>query len=390
MTSRLTALLHKFISMESAGGIVMIIAALAGIIIANTPLEDSYHMLQALPFTIGIGSHTITLSFNHVVNDLLMVLFFFVIGMELKSELNGGFLAEWNQRLLPLFAALGGMAVPALLYTMLNYHTPATLAGWAIPSATDIAFALSILLIAGRGIPSSVKIFLLAIAIFDDLGAILIIAFFYSQGVEWWMLGYAVLVCAAMLVCNRLKVISIIPYIAGGALLVVLLAKGGIHTTIAGVITGLLVPMQGDEGKESPLETAMSALHPWVSYVILPLFAFISAGISLQGITLPMLLSPITLGIMLGLFAGKQIGVFSVTWLAIKLKWVKMPAGANWWHIYAISVLAGIGFTMSLFIGMLAFTDATMHEEVKLGVIMGSLFSSVLGIIVLRKINSHV
>lgn len=378
-------MLGKFIALESSGGIIMIAAAVAAIVIANSPIAPSYNALQAFPLSFGLGESYVSLSFKDFVKDMLMVLFFFVIGMELKSEMITGFLAKWSQRFLPLLAAIGGMGAPALIYLLINIHSPATMTGWAIPSATDIAFALSVLVLAGRNIPPSIKIFLLAIAIFDDLGAILIIAFFYSAGVHLEPLAYAALLCTGMYALNRINVCYVWPYIVGGAGLLVLFEHAGIHTTIAGVITGLLIPLAGKEHCTSPLKRAMHFLHPWVSYVILPIFAFISAGVSLKGLQMESLLSPLTLGVALGLFLGKQIGIFGIAWVAIKLRLVSMPESATWRHIYAVSVIAGIGFTMSLFIGMLAFSDSLMQEEVKLGVIAGSLASALLGTLLLRQ-----
>ena len=340
----------------------MLAAALFALVIANSSVADNYVN----------GSDFL----KHPVNDWLMIVFFLVIALELKAEMFGGMLSNFRQVLLPLLAAIGGMAVPALIYVGLNTNSGG-MHGWAIPAATDIAFALSVLLIAGRRLPPSLKIFLLAIAIFDDLGAIVIIAFFYSDTLALLPLGFSILVVAALYMMNQSKVTDWKPYLLLGALLAFLLHKTGIHTTIAGVITGFMLPQQSNK-------KLLHLLHPYSAFLIVPLFAFVNAGISLDGIGMKQLLKPITLGIALGLFVGKQVGIFGITYLAVKTKIVAMPKDASWRDIYAVSVIAGIGFTMSLFIGMLAFSNPYMQEQAKIGVIMGSALSAVFGCILLR------
>lgn len=368
--------------MESAAGVVMLLATAAALLLANSPLSDGYHALVALEIPLPfLGAH----SLSHMVQDGLMVLFFFVVGLELKQEMTHGFLRERGQIFLPLAAAVGGMAVPAVIYTALNYTTPETLSGWAVPSATDIAFALCVLNLAGARVPPSVKIFLLAIAIFDDLGAILIIAFFYSPGLVYVPFMMAGALSAALFFLGRARHSCIATYLLLGAALAVCLAQAGIHTTIAGVITGLCIPSgQAKNAENSVLKRAMHAFHPWVSYGVLPLFAFVSAGVGLVNFTPQVVMDSVPLGIALGLFLGKQIGIFLVTFLCVTCRFTALPDGARWGDVYAVSVIAGVGFTMSLFIGFLAFPDPALQEEMKFGVLAGSVLSSLWGAAVLR------
>ncbi len=375
--------LQEFIRLESASGILMIIAAMIAIILANSQLSGFYE--QLISYKFSAASIGISASIKDITKDLLMVLFFFVVGMELKKEMLEGFLSKRDQIVLPFLAAVAGMAVPAIIYTIFNADILATKSGWAIPSATDIAFALCVLSIFGRSVPPSIKILLLAIAIFDDLGAILIIAFFYSTGVHSFYLLLSAVVTVGMYAMNKKDVSIIWPYLVAGSVLVVLLEYAGIHTTIAGVITGLLIPLRGADSKVSPLNEAMQKLHPWVSFFILPLFAFVSAGVMLKGFDVSMVLSPVALGVACGLFIGKQIGIFGSIWLLVRFKFVNLPESATWKDIYAVSVLSGIGFTMSLFISQLAFLDPVFIEEAKLGVLAGSIFSAILGMIILNK-----
>lgn len=340
----------------------MLTAAILAIILANTNGAGFYDNFTDLT--------------KHIVNDWLMVIFFLAIALELKAEMFGGMLSNFKQILLPLLAAIGGMAVPALIYTQLN-STSGALRGWAIPTATDIAFALSILLIFGRKLPPSLKIFLLAIAIFDDLGAIGIIAFFYSDTLAMLPLGFAVLTIAALFMLNNSNNDNPKVYLLLGTLLAFLLHKTGIHTTIAGVITGLMIPKKCNK-------KLMHELHPYTTFIIVPIFAFVNAGISFGGITIDHLFNRITLGIAFGLFIGKQIGIFGMSYIAIKSKLAILPKDATWRDIHIISVIAGIGFTMSLFISILAFPEDFMQEEAKFGVILGSALSALLGILLLR------
>ncbi len=377
--------IREFMETESSSGIVMIAFALLAVLAANSSFSAMYKELVSAPVTFGFQENMATHALKDWVKDILMVFFFLIIGLELKREMCEGFLSKRDQILLPLFAAAGGMAIPALIFFGLNHANPDTVHGWAIPSATDIAFALAILTLLGKGIPPAIKIFLLAVAIFDDLGAILVIAAFYNTGLAVMPLLLAAGGIAALALLNRANIAVITPYILIGVFLWFCFYYSGIHTTLAGVIVGLMIPMRDkDEPNHSPLNSCMHFLHPWVSFVVLPIFAFTSAGVSLEGLNLSSFLEPLPLGIALGLFVGKQIGIFGTSWLLIKTKLVSMPDATQWKHLYAVSIIAGIGFTMSLFIGMLAFSDPHLQEMVKVGVISGSLLCILWGGIVLR------
>lgn len=370
--------LQEFLHNESAGGMVMIGFAILAMGIANSPLAGWYGEFKELP-VLGF-------TLDHFVKDVLMVWFFLLVGMELKREMLEGFLATRSQKILPLIAAAGGVVTPALIYVLLNNGVPAHASGWAIPTATDIAFAVCILSLVSKRVPASAKIFLLAIAIYDDLAAILIIAFFYSSGIAWEPMAVAACVSLGLFLLNRLNVGALMPYLLLGVVLWEAIHQAGIHTTIAGVIVGLAIPLRlGGKRSESPLNQFVDWLHPFVAFFILPLFAFVSAGVALGGISPSALLDPLPIGIALGLFVGKQIGIFGTTFAAVKLGFAPRPEGANWLTLYGVSILAGIGFTMSLFVGFLAFTDPMLHNEIKLGVIVGSLLSTLWGAIVLRR-----
>jgi NhaA family Na+:H+ antiporter len=377
----------RFIEEESAGGLVMLAAALLAMVAANSLFAAQYEQLVHAPITLGWGALQITEPLHIWVNDVGMVLFFFIVGMELKRELCEGVLVDKRQVVLPMMAALGGMVVPAFIYMAINRGMPEHAQGWAIPMATDIAFALAVLLLAAKNAPPALKIFLLAIAIFDDLGAILVIAFFYSHGVAWLPLLVAAGAILVLAMLHRQKVRSLWLYLVVGAALCVALYHGGVHATIGGVITGLLIPMRDKKNDDySPLNRCMHALHPWVSFGVLPVFAFTAAGVAVETEHLPLLLAPLSLGIILGLFVGKQLGIFGATWLLVKTRLVTLPQDTGWRHIYAVSVIAGIGFTMSLFIGNLAFEHAALLAQAKLGVILASVLSAVVGWLVLRSV----
>jgi len=388
MTTQKTPLpsrLVRFFHTESAGGLVMVFAAFCALVAANSGASGAYSAFIALPLGISVGAVDFSWPLSLWVSEVLMVFFFLQIGMELKREMMEGVLSDKKSILLPFCAAVGGMAIPAALYLLINLHVPEHWNGWAIPSATDIAFALCVLTLLGKGAPPSLKIFLLAIAIFDDLGAILVIAFFYNHELALTPLLLSVLVTGVLLLLNRLRVASVFPYIGTGIALWFCLHAAGIHTTLAGVITGLFIPMRNPGNlHKSPLSKCMHFLHPWVNYFVLPLFAFTAAGVDLSGISMGSLLEPLPLSIAMGLFIGKQIGIFGTSWALIKCGAAQLPEGTNWRQLYGVSVIAGIGFTMSLFIGMLAFTDAALQEQVKIGVIAGSLLATLWGYIVLR------
>ena len=382
----LKRLLTDFFETEASGGIIMMFVALLAIIFANL---DGFSVLYDdfihTPIAIGFGDTGLYLPLKNFVKDVLMVVFFLFVGLELKREMLEGFLSKKGQKLLPALAALGGIIVPAVIYYCINYQTPEYLNGWAIPTATDIAFAVGVLVVLGRGIPPAAKIFLLAIAIYDDLAAIIIVALFYGNGFNMDYMPIVLFIIGLLFIVNRLKIPYLGIYFLLCAFLGVMLYKMELHSTVAGVITALFVPIRlRENGSQTPLGTAIHYLHPWVSYFILPLFAFVSAGIVFEGVSLDNLLDSVPLGITLALFLGKQIGIFGITYLAVTLKIADKPEGTNWFHLYAIAVLAGIGFTMSLFIGLLAFDDVLLQSELKIGVILGSLLSAIFATILIQ------
>jgi NhaA family Na+:H+ antiporter len=371
------AFLNKFCAAEAAGGIVLMVAAAIALGVANSPLADTY-------FT-SLHAEFAGLSVGHWINDGLMALFFLLVGLEIKREMVVGQLSSWGDRALPGLAALGGMAVPALLYALVNRHDPQTLSGWAIPAATDIAFALGVLSLLGSRVPASLKVFLSALAILDDLGAVLIIALFYTSELSSSMLLAAAGLLAVLFVLNRLKVSALLPYLLVGALLWFCLLHSGIHATLAGVLLALFIPLGDTEADDaSPLLKLESALHPWVAFLIVPLFGFANAGVSLAGMTPDKLLEPVPLGVALGLFLGKQLGIGALALLTIRSGLARLPEGASWLQLYGVALLCGIGFTMSLFIGALAFPGAPfLVDEVKVGVLLGSLLAALAGTTVL-------
>jgi NhaA family Na+:H+ antiporter len=380
MTERRPSLLRSILDHSASGGIVLMISAALALVVANSSAAPTY--FAALQAHIG------PLSVLHWINDALMVLFFLLVGLDIKREVLDGRLRTWPDRILPGLAALGGMTAPALVYLAVNRHSPDTLRGWAIPAATDIAFALGVLALLGSRVPVSLKVFLTALAIIDDLGAVLIIALFYTADLSLVALGGAALVLGALVVLNRFGVTRLAPYLLLGAVLWVLVLNSGIHATLAGVLLAMTIPLKASPGRPedvtSPLHRLEHGLAPWSSFVVLPLFGFANAGVSLAGFKTEMLFAPVTLGVALGLFVGKQIGVFGLTAAAIRLGLAQRPAHANWWQIYGLSLLCGVGFTMSLFIGLLAFAERPdLEAETKIGVLMGSLTCMMLGAVVL-------
>ncbi len=371
-------MISAFISSPSAGGIVLILASAAAIIIANTALRESYEgFLHAY-----IGG----LSVEHWINDGLMAIFFLLVGLEIKRELIVGALSSWSQRALPGFAAIGGMAVPALIYVWFNADNSATLQGWAIPAATDIAFALGVLALLGSRVPASLKIFLSALAILDDMGAVAIIALFYTSDISLWMLAGVTAMLALLLGLNRAGVTRLLPYLLVGGLLWFFMLKSGVHATVAGILLALFIPLQGNTADSvAPLERLEHGIAPWITFMILPLFGFANAGVALTGMTFDDLAAPVPVGVALGLFFGKQIGVFGLAALAIGLGLAKRPENSSWMQVYGVSVLCGIGFTMSLFIGNLAFAGSPeLVDEVKIGVLAGSVVAALVGMLILR------
>ncbi|HEV7775528.1 MAG TPA: Na+/H+ antiporter NhaA [Luteibacter sp.] len=377
---RLRSALNHFISSESAGGICLMVAAALALIVANSPLAETYFAV--------LHAYAGGLSVLHWINDGLMAIFFVFVGLEIKREFLEGALATWYRRALPGIAALGGVVVPALIYVAFNIGHPAALRGWAIPTATDIAFALGILALLGSRVPPSLKIFLTALAIIDDLAAVAIIAVFYTSDISLPALAGAAATTVVLFALNRFGVKSLLVYLAVGAVLWVFVLKSGIHATVAGVVLALAIP-RAPKGvrmveANSPLLKLEHALAPWVGFLILPVFGFANAGVSFAGVTLGDLMHPLTLGVALGLLLGKQIGVFGAGWLAIRFDLAEMPQGANWRQLYGVALLCGLGFTMSLFIGLLAFDDPHLQDTVKLGVLGGSALAALAGILVLR------
>lgn len=374
-----------FIHLEASGGLVLMFMALFALIANNSLLASTYSGILNTPVAVQFGTFEIAKPLLLWINDGLMAIFFFLVGLEIKREVFGGELSSIEQASLPIFAAIGGIAFPAGIYYFLNAADPVTVSGWAIPAATDIAFALGIIALLGPRVPASLKIFLLAVAIIDDLAAIIIIALFYTENLSLVALSWAVAGAVALFALNRFKVMRILPYALIGIFVWAAVLKSGVHATLAGVVTALAIPMARPAPDEpSPLRRAEHGLHIWVAFLILPLFAFANAGVSLAGLSFADLLAPVPLGIALGLFVGKQLGVFLLCFIGVKLKLAKLPEGANWAQVYGVACLTGVGFTMSLFIGTLAFDDSELLNGVRLGVLMGSIASGILGYVMLR------
>ena len=377
-------LIEEFFRLEAAGGVLLVVASIIALIWANTPWRASYTGLLNVPVGVHLGSLALDKPLLLWINDALMAIFFLLVGMEIKREVLQGELSSLQQAALPCVAAVGGMLGPALVYAAINWGDPVTMHGWAIPAATDIAFSLGVLALLGARAPSSLKIFLLALAIIDDLGAIIIIALFYTEDLSLLSLGLAAAGLLALIALNLAGVRRIAPYALVGIFLWVCVLKSGVHATLAGVALGFAVPLRGArEGDVSPLRHLEHTLHPWVTYAILPIFAFANAGVSLSGLSLSSLVEPVTLGSALGLFLGKQVGVMGTTWMAVRLGIGNAPSGASWLQFYGLALLTGIGFTMSLFIGTLAFQAPELNDAVRIGVLTGSLLCAVAGYLVL-------
>jgi len=375
-------MMRAFLDGQASGGLVLMAAAAAALVVANSPWAPTY--FDALHAYLG------PLSVAHWINDGLMAVFFLMVGLEIKREVLDGQLSTWSRRILPGVAALGGMAVPALVFLAFNASDPTTARGWAIPSATDIAFALGVVSLLGSRVPTSLKVFLMALAIIDDLGAVVIIALFYSGELSVAHLGAAAAVLAGLVLLNRLGVTRLWAYLVPGAVLWWLVLGSGIHATIAGVLLALTIPLRASPAKpddmaHSPLHRLEHGLHPWVTFLVIPIFGFANAGVSFAGLTAEALIAPLTLGVALGLLVGKVVGVFGTAMLVIRLGWADVPMGAGRLQLLGVALLCGIGFTMSLFIGLLAFAEAPLlQEEVKVGILAGSLVAGLLGWTVLR------
>lgn len=377
----------EFLALESASGILLMGAAVLAMLCANTPLLPWYQLLLSTPVEIRVGDLEIAKPLLLWINDGLMAIFFFLVGLELKRELVEGELSDRKKIVLPGVGAIGGMAVPALIYLYFNGSDPVASQGWAIPAATDIAFALGVLTLLGNRVPTSIKIFLTSLAIFDDIGAIVIIAFFYSSGLSTAALIFVGLCVVVLWLLNHRGVTSRSIYIMVGLIMWVATLKSGVHATLAGVVLAMFIPLRANDGSgSSPLKELEHDLHTLVAFFVLPVFAFANAGISLAGVSTEQILHPVPSGIALGLLLGKQVGIFGLCALALRLGWATLPAGMSWLSLYGTAALCGIGFTMSLFIGSLAFeaTGVNLLFDERLGIILGSLASGVIGYIVLR------
>ncbi len=378
------SLIARLYANEATPGLLLMLAAVMALIANNSSFAPHYSGFLDIPIAIQLGALEIAKPLLLWVNDGLMAIFFFLVGLEIKREVVEGRLSSFDRAAFPLIAAFGGIAVPALVFVSLNAGSPETLNGWAIPAATDIAFALGILALLGKAVPVSLKVFLLAVAIIDDLAAIIIIALFYTEGVSLFALGISGVGLAILMTFNRLGVLKMAPYVIIGLIMWAAVLKSGVHATLAGVLIAFTIPLRVPEGRTSPLKSAEHGLHPWVALLVLPLFAFANAGVSLEGLSPSALLAPLPLGIALGLFVGKQVGVFTFAWLGVKTGLCRLPDGVSWRQVYGIACLTGVGFTMSLFIGTLAFDTAAQLNEVRMGVLLGSLMSAIAGVAVLK------
>lgn len=377
-----SSLIPDFLKQESSAGMLLMISAAAALLLANSPFSDTYFAVQHISLA--------GLSVLHWINDALMALFFLLVGLELKRELLEGQLSSWSQRILPGVAALGGMLVPALIYVCFSQGDAMVLRGWAVPMATDIAFALGVLALLGTRVPASLKVFLTALAIIDDLGAVIVIALFYTRELSLPALGLAAAALTVLAAMNRLGVRRLLPYLVVGGFMWLFVLKSGVHSTLAGVALALTIPLRGRRENvatdASPLHHLEHWLHPRVAFLVIPVFGFANAGVAFGGMNLSSLIEPVPLGIAAGLFVGKQIGVFGFSWLAIRSGRAELPRDANWQQLYGVAMLCGIGFTMSLFIGSLAFGNSPeLADATKVGVLVGSLISALAGAAILRR-----
>ncbi|MBB4105961.1 Na+/H+ antiporter NhaA [Allorhizobium borbori] len=378
---RIQSTLRHFLDNEASGGIILMFVAALAIATANSPMADAY--FQILHVYIG------PLSIQHWINDALMAAFFLLVGLEIKREMLDGQLSSWSRRILPGAAAAGGMAFPALFYVYFNWNDPSSLKGWAIPTATDIAFALGVLSLFGKRVPASLKIFLAALAIIDDLGAVIVIAIFYTADLNLLALSGAAIVVGNLIIFNRMGVKALWPYLVLGAVLWILVFSSGIHATLAGVLLALTIPLKLTPGipeathAESPLHKLEHHLHKPVAFAIVPIFGFANAGVSFAGVSMSVITEPLTMGVAAGLLLGKLVGVLGTVAILVNLKLAELPAKASWGQMAGLALLCGIGFTMSLFIGLLAFNDPNVQDHVKIGILLGSLTSGVIGAVLL-------
>ena len=384
MINIITAPFKWFFKLESASGLVLLLSAIIALFISNSNLSEGYFSILNKYLFIGINQFGMKLTVLHWINDALMAVFFFIVTLEIKREFIQGELSKAKQALLPIIAAVGGMLIPALIYIFINFNSPETLNGWAIPSATDIAFSLGVLSLLGSRVPISLKVFLTALAIIDDLGAIVIIAFFYSGNLNFTYLLLILVSFIILFVLNKLSVKKFLPYLIVGLFMWFFTHESGIHSTIAGVLLALTIPHRKEQHDFSLLLKLEHSIAPYVAFGIMPIFALTNAGVSFEGMNLNSLFSVVPLGILLGLFFGKQLGVFLFSYISIKIKLAEMPNNSNWINLYGVGILTGIGFTMSLFVGNLAFIENTEYiDGVKIGVLSGSLLSTLVGYFVL-------
>ena len=384
MIQNITKPFKWFFKLETSSGLVLLFSAIVALIISNSDLSSLYFNTLEKYLFIGINNFGLKLTVIHWINDVLMAIFFFFVTLEIKREFIQGELSNTKQALLPIIAAVGGMLVPALFYVFINYGNFETLNGWAIPSATDIAFSLGVLSLLGSRVPLSLKVFLTALAIIDDLGAIIIIALFYSGDLSFKYLSLMLLAFIILIILNKFNVKKFLPYLVIGLFLWEFTHQSGIHATIAGVLLACTIPHRKKDKDFSLLVKLEHAISPYVAFGIMPLFAFANAGVSLDGLTFGSLLNTVPLGILIGLFVGKQLGVFVFSYISIKLKFAQMPNNSNWINFYGVGILTGIGFTMSLFVGNLAFVENIQYiDGVKIGVLSGSLLSTVFGYLLL-------
>lgn len=377
--------LRNFLQLESTAGILLVAATFFALLISNSPLAGFYRSILDLQLVIALGDLAVAKPLLLWINDGLMAIFFLLIGLEIKREILEGQLTSKEQLFLPAAAGVGGFVLPAAIYAALNWHDPETINGWAIPAATDIAFALGVLAVLGSRVPLALKVFLTTIAIFDDIAAIFVIALFYSSDLSPTALLLALAGSSLLLIFNRAGIMRIAPYAVVGVFVWVCVLKSGVHATLAGFAVAIALPMRTEDKSWSPLKHLEHTLHPWVAYAILPIFAFANAGVSFAGIGADLVFGSVSIGIAAGLFLGKQVGVFGVVWALVKLDLARLPHGANWMSVYGVSVLTGIGFTMSLFIGSLAFERGEFDQlaATRVGVLAGSLLSAIVGYFVL-------
>ena len=381
----------QFIQTDASSGIILVIAAILALFMANSFFSANYNAFLEFPVSITLGTFAISKPLVLWVNDGLMALFFFVVGLEIKRELFYGQLSSPDQVVMPFLAAIAGIVFPALIYVAFNYQDAVAMNGWAIPSATDIAFALGIFILFGKHLPPSLKLFLLSVAIIDDIGAVIIIAIFYSQELATNSLIIASMGCVVLFIFNRLKLENKTPFILVSIIVWAAVLKSGVHATLAGFVVAWFIPIARSKSHSMSYQIE-HGLHPWIAFFVLPLFAFANAGVGLTGATIDELVTPVSIGIIGGLFIGKQLGIFVACFVAVKLKLCKLPEGATWTQLYGVCLLCGVGFTMSLFIGSLAFEEQGLayQTQVKVGVLVGSIISAVAGAYLLTKSSKKV